>query len=326
VLQGSVRNAGNRIRVATQLVEANTGNHLWGDQFDGELEDVFSLQDEVTFSIVSATRTQIHVKDANRVRDVSEDQLSDNELLALASQRMQSIGVKDQREAARLSGLVVQRSPRNAMALAMLASCVLLENEYDYKAVSEQDSARAFDLIDRSVQINEESDYAHFVRGRLLLQVRREHDLAIAEAERALELNPNYPYAYALLGYATVCRGDPGRGIPLIEKALHADPRRARAAYLEYLAIGNFLSENYAVALKQAENAAQRAGYLPYLRILLAVLHALLGQTEKAHAQVQAVLEAAPDAAIRLIRRPPFKNEMDVDRFLGGLRKAGFPE
>jgi adenylate cyclase len=110
VLQGSVRKAGSRVRVAAQLVEADTGNHLWGDQFDGELADVFTLQDEVTFNIVAATRSQIHVKDAERVRDVPEDQLSDNELLALASQRMQAIGAEDQREAARLSGLEIGRA------------------------------------------------------------------------------------------------------------------------------------------------------------------------------------------------------------------------
>ena len=111
----------------------------------------------------------------------------------------------------------------------------------------------------------------------------------------------------------------------MIEKALRADPRRARAAYLEYLAVGSFVSEDYAAAVKQAENAAQRAGYLLPLRIMLAVFHALLGQPEKAHAHVQAVLEAAPDAAIPLIRRPPFKNQRDVDRYIDGLRKAGFP-
>ena len=326
VLQGSVRKAGSRVRVAAQLVEADTGNHLWGDQFDGEMADVFTLQDEVTFNIVAATRSQIHVKDAERVRDVPEDQLSDNELLALASQRMQTIGAEDQREAARLSGLVVQRSPRNAMALAMLASCALLENEYDYRAVSEQDSARSFDLIDRSVQLNEESDYAHFVRGRLLLEVRREHNLAIAEAERALVLNPNYPYAYVLLGYATICRGDPERGMTLIEKAIRADPRRSRFAYFEYLAIGNFLLGDYAAALESAETAAQRVGYLPYLRTLLAIFHASLGQLEKAQAQVKALLEIAPDATIETIRRPPLEEEADLEKFTDGLRRAGFPE
>jgi TolB-like protein/lipopolysaccharide biosynthesis regulator YciM len=326
VLQGSVRKAGSRVRVAAQLVEADTGNHLWGDQFDGELADVFTLQDEVTFNIVAATRSQIHVKDAERVRDVPEDQLSDNELLALASQRMQAIGAEDQREAARLSGLVVQRSPRNAMALAMLASCALLENEYDYKEISEQDSARSFDLIDRSVQLNEESDYAHFVRGRLLLEVRREHSLAIAEAERALELNPNYLYGYVLLGYATICRGEPERGMALVEKALRADPRRTRFAYFEILAIGKFLLEDYAAALDLAETAAQRAGYLPYLRVLLAVIHAEMGQIEKAREQVEALIEVAPEATIESIRRPPFKDEADTKRFIEGLRHAGFPE
>ena len=75
-----------------------------------------------------------------------------------------------------------------------------------------------------------------------------------------------------------------------------------------------------------AETAAQRAGYLPYLRILLAVFHASLGQTEKARAQVEALLEVEPDATIQTIRRPPFEDEADTDRFLDGLRKAGFPE
>ncbi len=326
VLQGSVRKAGDRVRVTAQLVEADRANHLWGDQFDGTLTDVFALQDDVTFNIVSATRSQIHVKDAERVRDVPEDQLTDSELLALASQRMQALGAEDQREAARLLGLVVQRSPKNAMALAMLASCALLDNEYDYRAVSEQDAARAFDLIDQSVRLNEESDYAHFVRGRLLLQIRGEHSLAIAEADRALELNPNYTYAYVLLGYATICRGDPERGMTLIEKASRADPRRARFAFFEYLAIGKFLLGDYAAALDLAETAAQRAGYLPYLRILLAIFHALQEQPEKARAHVEALLEVAPDASIETIRRPPFKEEADLDRFLDGLRKAGLPE
>jgi adenylate cyclase len=327
VLQGSVRKAGNRIRVVAQLVDADTGNHLWGDQFDGELADVFMLQDEVTFSIAAATRSQIHVKDAARVRDVPEDQLTDNELLALASQSMHSLGVDDCSDATRLSDLVVKRNPKNAMALAMRASCVLLENECDYKNVSENDSAMAFDLINRSIQINEESDYAHFVRGKLLLWVRREHDLAIAEAERALELNPNYTYAYALLGYAMICRGNPERGMPLIEKVLRADPRHSRNVFFfEYLAIGNFLLGECAGAQAWIEKAAQRIGYLPYLRILLAVFHTTLEQTEKAHTHVLAVLEAAPDATIGTIKRPPFKSDTNVKSYLDGLRKAGFPE
>ncbi len=212
------------------------------------------------------------------------------------------------------------------MALAMRASCVLLENEYDYKKVSGSDSARAFDFINRSIQINEESDYAHFVRGKLLLWVRREHELAIAEAERALELNPNYTYAYALLGYATTCWGYPERGMPLIEKALRADPRHDEISFFAYLAIGNFLLGKYALAQTWTEKAAQRVGYLPYLRILLAVFHASLEQPEKAHAHVLAVLESAPDATLASIKRPPFKNQTDVDRYSYGLRMAGFPE
>ena len=326
VLHGSVRRAGERIRVAAQLAEADGGSHLWGDQFDGELTDVFTLQDEITFSIVAATRSQIHVKDAERVRDLPEDQLTDSELLALASQRLQSLSTEDHHDAARLSGLVVERSPRNAMALAMQASCVLLANEYGHRELSEADAARAFDLIDRSVRINEESDYTHYVRCRLLLLVRRAHDLAIAEAERALELNPNYTYAHALLGYALICQGDPGRGMPLIEKALRADPRRARNVdFFEYLAIGHFVSGDCARALEWTEKAALRTGYLPSVRILLAIFHALLEQPEKAHAQVRAVLAVAPDATIETIKRPPFKNEADINRYLHGLRKAGFP-
>ncbi len=143
---------------------------------------------------------------------------------------------------------------------------------------------------------------------------------------RLWRLNPNYPHAYVLLGYATICQGDPERGMTLIEKAIRADPRRSRFAYFEYLAIGNFLLGEYAVALESAEVAAQRAGYLPYLRILLAILHTALGQPEKAQAQVEALLEVAPDATVQTIRRPPFKDEAATDRFLDGLRKAGFPE
>ena len=115
--------------------------------------------------------------------------------------------------------------------------------------------------------------------------------------------------------------------MPLIEQALRVDPRRARnVTFFEYLAIGNFLSENYAIALEWAEKSAQRTGYLPYLRILLAIFYASLKQSEKAQDQVQEVLKVAPDASIATIKRPPFKNETDLNRFLDGLRQVGFSE
>ena len=113
----------------------------------------------------------------------------------------------------------------------------------------------------------------------------------------------------------------------MIEKALRVDPRRARnVTFFEYLAIGNFLSENHALALEWAQKSAQRTGYLPYLRILLAIFHASLEQPEKAQAQVREVLQVAPDASIATIKRPPLKNETDLKRYLDGLRKASFPK
>ena len=295
VLQGSVRKSGERVRVTTQLVETASGNHLWGDQYDGELSDIFSLQDEVTFAIVAAARSQIHVKDAKRARNLPEDQLTDSELLSVASQRMQGLGAEDYQEARRLTELVVQRSPDNPMALAMSASCVLLLNELGYREISGPDAAAAFDRIERSIRLNEESDYAHFVRGRFLLHVQHRHDLAFAEAERALELNPNYTYAHALLGFATICKGDPEQGIPIVEKALRADARRAGSFnFIEYVALGHFLAGRYQLAIEWREKAAQRAGYQPMTCLFLASCFALLDRNAQAHDQMQAALKLAP--------------------------------
>ena len=327
VLEGSVRKSGVRVRVTAQLVATDSGNPLWGEQYDGELSDAFKLQDEVTFEIVAAARSQIHVKDARRARTLPEDQLSDSELLSIASQRMQALDVADYRKAARLTERVVHRSPENAMALAMSASCILLVNELDYRDIPEPDATEAFDRIERSIRLNEESDYAHYVCGRLLLHLRHRHDLAIAEAERALELNPNYTYAIALLGFAIICRGDPERGIPMIERALRADLRRAGSFnFIEYLALGHFLAARYDLAIEWREKAAQRAGYLPETRFFLASCFALLDRLEEARAQLQTALEAAPDARLAELRKLPFKDPAADRRFRDGLRKAGMPD
>ena len=327
LLEGSVRKAGQRVRISARLVDVETGNDLWGEQYDGEVEDVFALQDELRLGIVAAARSQIHMKDAQRVRDLPESELNDGELLALASKRMQSWGVDNYREAARLLHIVNQRSPDNPMALAMSASCVLLVNGYDYKAVEPAEVDRAFALIDKSVQLNEESDYAHYVRGKLLLWLRHEHDLAMAEAERALELNPNYTYGYALLGFVVLCRGEAERGIELIDKALAADPRRAgNADFYQQIAVGQFLLEQYATAIQWSEKAAQRMGYTVPLRLALASYHALLGELDAARNQMQAALKEAPAATIGNVQTPPLKNPDDVARFQKGLSKAGLQE
>ncbi len=327
VLEGSVRTAGGRVRVMAQLTDTANGNHLWGEQYDGDLSDMFSLQDDVTLGITAAARSQIHVKDAKRARDLPRDELSDGELLALASQRMQALSAEDFREAADLTERVIDRSGDNAMALAMSASCVLLLNELDYREVREKEAAIANERIARSIQLNEESDYAHFVRGRLLLHFGKQIELAVAEAERALELNPNYTYAHALLGFAIICQGDPDRGIPLIEKALRADSRRAgNYNFIEYLSLGHFSAERYDLALDWRLRAAQRSGYRPWTRFFLSSCHAHLQQIDDARTQLREAMEIVPEATIGKLRALPFADTAVDQRFQSGLHQAGMPE
>jgi tetratricopeptide (TPR) repeat protein len=253
--------------------------------------------------------------------------LTDSEILSVASQRMQGLSAEDYQDAARLTERVVHRSPGNAMALAMSASCVLLLNELGYREISDPDAAAALDRIERSIRLNEESDYAHFVRGRFLLHVRHHHDQAFAEAERALELNPNYTYAHALLGFVTICKGDPENGIPIVEKALRADSRRAgNFNFIEFIALGHFLAARYDLAIEWREKAAQRAGYQPMTCLFLASCFAHLDRMDEARDQLRGVLKAEPGARLAELRKLPFK-DIAVDQcFRDGLRKAGMPE
>ena len=181
--------------------------------------------------------------------------------------------------------------------------------------------------IERSIQLNEESDYAHYVRGRLLLHFRKQIELAVAEAERALELNPNYTYAHALLGFATICLGDPDRGIPLIEKALRADARRAgNYNFIEYLSLGHFSAGRYDLALNCRLRAAQRSGYRPWTRFFLASCHAHLQQNDDARTQLRSAMEIVPEATIGSLRTLPFVDRAVDQRFRSGLHQAGMPE
>lgn len=327
VLQGSVRLAGGRIRVAAQFLDLTSGKHLWGEQFDGDMSDVFSLQDQVTLSIAAATRSQIHVKDAQRVRNVPEDELTDDELLSLASEKMQSLEYRSTPEAARLLSRILDRNQNHPMALAMAASCFLLQNDYECCDVSETDKVRAFELIDRSILINEQSDYAHYVRGRLFLFFRQELDHAQVEAERSLELNPNYTYAYALLGFVNICNDQPEKGIDLIEKALHADPRRSRNAdFFVHLANGHFVLGDYNQALNWLDKAIQRIGAVPYLRVLSAVFNILVQNPAKARSEIRTILQLVPNLTVRMVKKPPMRNPGILNRYVRSLLEAGLPE
>ena len=217
VLEGSVRKSGNRIRVTAQLVEAETGNHVWAERYDRDLADIFAVQDEITERVVAAIEPELYAAEQVRSQSKPPDSLDAWECVIRALSLIGQ-GTRDENtEAEALCRRAIAIAPGYGRAHSLLAWALLRRTVWsgDLRTVVPEISAEtqtAFALDDRD-------PWAHFAQGILLLRLRRFGE-AVRALRRALELNPNFALAHAFL--ANVARHS--RGAPRGRQQRRARP------------------------------------------------------------------------------------------------------
>src|SRR5256714_168765 len=224
VLEGSVRKAGNRVRITGQLVEAATGSHLWAERYDRALEDIFAVQDEITHSIIGAIAPGILAAEIQRSQGKEAAELGQWERLMRAHWHIRRFTRRDSSEAIRLLDELLRRQPNNALALADLAFSLHFAALFGWTDAPATARTRMSETARRAVASDEQDAAAHtsLAIHELFLG---QHDNAIRRLLRAIELDPNSTFARGYLGAAYAFGGECDPAIDNVQKAIRLSPR-----------------------------------------------------------------------------------------------------
>ncbi|MEE9210789.1 MAG: tetratricopeptide repeat protein [Kiloniellales bacterium] len=325
VLEGSVRRAGNRVRINAQLVRTRDGTHIWAERFDREITDVFALQDAVTRKLVTAlaiTLTQGEEQRLSRSGEVSPEAY---DMLLRGLERLRRYNPEDNRLSRDYFERALALDPNFARAHADLAFSHSMDLLSGWTASPEESLLLAKKHGDLALELDPNLREVHFAMGSVYLRERRFEE-AIESSLRAIKIDPNYADAYVQMAWFQMYAGRAGDGLELVEKAMRLNPHYSffysTVRGLIALHLGRF--EEAAAAFEAAVN---RNPQFPIAHQLLAATYAHLGRIEDAEWEAGELLTLLPDFTISAERaRAPYKREEDLDLYIEGLRKAGLPE
>ncbi|MEE9210407.1 MAG: tetratricopeptide repeat protein, partial [Kiloniellales bacterium] len=327
VVEGSVRKAGGRIRINAQLIDAETGAHLWAERYDREATDVFDLQDEVRARIVAALRVKLTPAEVTRLalQQTNNPEAYDTYLRGL---RQESFFTKEGNlESRRLFGRALELDPAFATAAAKLATAHSLAAEFDWSPAPADSMQTAHILAEKAVALDDDLPLAHWTLARVLSRRQTfDGDRAIAELEKAIALDPNYADAYAFLANTLVMVGRAEEALGQIERAMRLNPHFP-FWYYYVLGTSQFMLTRYDAALENLQSAIERNPTVPWSHRILAASYGHLGMREDAEWELEELRTLGYDSSIADIRRTTnFQDPAYLERYLDGLRKAGMPE
>ncbi len=328
VVEGSVRKAGNRVRITAQLIDASSGNHLWGNRFDGALDDVFELQDRITEQIVIAVAPEVEARERELTQRKPPESLDAWELIQRGLTHFYSMDKSNNDEAIRLFRQAVARDPGFAAAYANLAYALFTSLMLGYAEDRQEGMASARVAAETAVSLDANEPLAHFVLGRLLA-LAGEIEMAIGEAETAIAINPNFAWGHYGLGFVYLtCASVPEKALPHFDAALRLNPRdplRWAALMLKGSALRILGRYDEAVAVGRQACQFPNVGYMPYMHLSASLAEA--GQIIEARAAAEKATERQPAFSISS-HRDNFAgaNETYLEGLLDSLRKAGVPE
>ena len=322
VLEGSVRKGGDRVRITAQLIDAATGNHIWADRYDGDLTDVFALQDEITKKVVAAIEPKLLEAEGIRLQNRSPEDLGAWDMVIHANSLFWRLTKPEGEAAIAILRKAVERYPDYAPAHSMLAFAMLTSRLLGWTLVAPQVKEVA-SLAARAAELDDSDPWAHLALGYAAHMMRRTDDAA-REYQRAIDLNPNFAAAHGYLGYTLAMAGRPEEAIGYLEQAIRMSPHDPQnAIFNNGLAVVHFLTNHYADAISCARKAIQqRDGVTAAHRIYVASL-AQAGQIEEARLALQYLRELMPNISIAWCEQHVPYAPGPMAKFLDGLRKAG---
>ena len=320
VLEGSVRKAGSRVRITAQLVDTLTGGHLWAERYDRDLKDIFALQDEVTQKIVESLAVRLTKREEDRLARKYTDNLEAYDLVLRGLEFYFRFTQEANVKAREIFQKVVDFEPQYALAHSRLGWTYLREWSFGWTQ-NPGSLERAFELAKRAIALDDSLSDAHALLAETYLW-KKQHDDAIAEADKAVTLDPNNAERMVDLGNILAWAGRPEEAIGWIKKGMRFNPI-CPVAYLFVLGHAYFLTEQYAEAIATLSKAVDRQPDFWPSRFLLAGCFLQVGQQEKFLAEIEKIKRLIPSLVPEVWKRLPYKDQRQADRFLDALRWLG---
>jgi TolB-like protein/Tfp pilus assembly protein PilF len=328
ILEGSVRKAANRVRITGQLLDVSTGAHLWAERFDGTLEEVFDLQDQVATKVVGAIAPKLEQAEIERAKRKPTESLDayDHYLRGLAS--VYRWTKCDSDEALLHFSQAIALDPDYASAYGMAARCYSARKVSGWADDIARETAEAARLAKKVAQIGRDDAVALYTAGMALAYCVGELDDGAAMIERALTLNPNAAWAWLFSGWAKIWLGEPEQALERIARAAALSPQDPQFFNMHTAtAWAHLLAGRYGEAQRWAQLAlTEQPEYVNALYVL-AASHALAGQLAPAQDAMARLQKFDPGARIALLlQRYPFRRHEHLAQVADGLRRAGMAE
>ena len=324
VLEGSLRKSGNRVRVSAQLVEAETGKHVWAERYDRDLADIFAVQDEIAEAVTIAIAPAIAEAERQRAMRKSPGSLDAWAAYQRGLWHLSKTSAEDNALAETFFQRTIDLDANFGGGYCGLAA-VLHQGARLFRTRELREAQDSAERLARQAVALDAGDAESRARLALLLMQRGDHEGARAEAQRALAISPNFARAHGVLGATLIFAGWPEEGLASIANSIRLDPRDAELMTIRWIWISqaHYFTRDYAAALDAAEQAVRTSPDYPTSYRWVAAALGQLGRTEEAKDALAKAI-AAPAFDLHVRRRMPWIQPHDHAHVLEGLRKAGW--
>lgn len=321
IVEGSVRRMGERIRITAQLIDAETGSHVWGEKYDRDLAGVFSVQDHVVQTIVSTLVGRVRASDVKRARRKPPTSLAAYEYV-LKANALPWDDPNGAVEATRLLEAAIKIDPGYGLAHAVLAS-LRWDSWYNDSSDSDAGLQEAYALAKRAIELDENESTCFAMLGHVCLR-RRSFDQALQYARRAIELNPSNPWNRADIGGILMYVGQAEEALVSFKHAREIDPYFDEPWYWRSMGQAYTVLHRYGEALEMFDHVPARTHRT---LALMAGCHARLNEIDRARTRVAECLAGKPDFSIKhFMSKEPFKFAADAAHLAESLHMAGLPD
>jgi adenylate cyclase len=325
ILEGSVQKAADRVRITAQLIDATTGYHLWSENYDRDLSDIFALQDEITLKIINALQIKLAWGEQGRLWEGQTTSIQAFDKWMRGIDCFFRYNEKDNKQARHFFEEAINIDKSYTLAYINLGFTHTADLIWGWSKSPIESFEQAEKDAEKALALNDSIDLAHCLLGFIYL-FKRQHEEAIKKGDRAIELNPNGAVAHLILGFILICSDKIEPAIKLLERALRLNPIPT-PEYYSYLALAYQYNGQYEKAIEAGEKAVSVNPDFMFAYLDLAASYTFLSRTEEAREAVEEALRIQPDFSLEYhANTTPFKNQEELAKRINALRKAGLPE
>ena len=325
ILEGSVRVAGNRVRVTTQLIDGLSGGHIWAERYEGELTDIFAVQDEITRSIGLALQVKLTQGEAARLWEDQTKNLRAWEKFVLARDLFLKFSTVNNGMARRLLEEALLIDPNYTGAIVKHGITYYWDARYSVSVDKELFLNLAERDADRALKLNPDMGAAHVLKAAIAL-TRDQHDDAVRLCERAADLAPGDSLTLTYLSNFYLYAGDSEKAALTCKTAMRLSPQYM-TTLLYFFAFANLWMNKLSTAQEAAEKYLRIEPDEPYAYMCLAIVHDFLGRADEAAKSIGQLRERVPAFGIKnIILSQRYREQEKLDRIVNILRAAGLPE